>query len=132
MIEERQAVLEQSNDRYRKLVEILSAQDSRTIDLEAPDRARLRAFWSDRYGLALTAEGLRAPERGRAFQLWAIPKQGPPVRIESFRPDEDDRALIFASPAMASAGCLALAITEEDAAGAEQPAGDPIWRGALQ
>ncbi|MBI1357250.1 MAG: hypothetical protein GC160_23160 [Acidobacteria bacterium] len=132
VIEERQASLEQSNDRYRKLFDILSAQETRTIQLEAPDRARIRAFWNDQSGLALTAEGLRAPARGRAFQLWAIPKQGAPVSIEVFRPDEDDRALIFANPTIASAESQALAITEEDAAGAQQPTSDPIWMGSLQ
>jgi len=132
VIEQRQAALEQTNDRYRKLFEILSAPGTRAVSLEAADRADIRAFWNDQSGLALTAEGLAAPERGRAFQLWAIPKEGAPVSIDVFRPDADDKALIFAQPAIASAESQALAITEEDAAGAEQPTSNPIWVGPLQ
>jgi anti-sigma-K factor RskA len=102
------------------------------VSLEAADRADIRAFWNDQSGLALTAEGLKAPERGRAFQLWAIPTEGAPVSIDVFRPDEDDRALIFAQPTIASAQSQALAITEEDADGAEQPTSNPIWVGPLR
>ena len=132
VIEQRQAALEQTNDRYRRLFEILAAPGTRSISLEAADRADIRAFWNDQTGLALTAEGLTAPERGRAYQLWAIPNEGAPVSIEVFRPDADDRALIFAEPTIASAESQALAITEEEAAGAEQPTSDPIWVGPLR
>lgn len=132
VIEERQAALEQTNDRYKKLFEILAAPGTRSIELEAAGRAEIRAFWNDQSGLALTAEGLKAPERGRAFQLWAIPKEGVPVSVELFRPDENDRALIFAQPTISSAESQALAITEEAAEGAEQPTSDPIWMGGLR
>lgn len=132
VIEQRQAALEQTNDRYRKLFDILAAPGTRSVSLEAADRADIRAFWNDQSGLALTAEGLAAPERGRAFQLWAIPKEGAPVSIDIFRPLADETALIFAEPAIASAEAQALAITEEDAAGAEQPTSNPIWVGPLR
>jgi anti-sigma-K factor RskA len=132
VIEERQAALEQANDRYRKLFAILAAPGARTVWLESPDRPAIRVVWSDRMGLALATEGLAAPARGRAYQLWAIPDDGVPVSIEIFRPDADERALIFANPAIVSAECQALTITEEDAGGADQPASDPIWTGLLR
>lgn len=132
VIEQQQASLEQTNDRYQKLFEILAAPGTRSIELEAAGRAEIRAFWNDQTGLAVTAEGLEAPERGRAFQLWAIPNEGAPVSVEIFRPDENDRALIFAQPTISSAESQALAITEEAAEGAEQPTSDPIWMGGLR
>ncbi len=132
VIEQQQASLDQTNDRYKKRFEILAAPGTRSIELEAAGRAQIRAFWNDRTGLALTAEGLKAPDRGRAFQLWAIPTEGAPVSIEIFRPDENDRALIFAQPTISSAESQALAITEEAAQGAEQPTSNPIWMGGLR
>ena len=125
----RQEDVTAQNVRYRRILDILAAPDTFSVQLDAADNARIHAYWNDRQGLVVAGRNIPQPEPGRELQLWVVPRSGAPESVEIFRPDEDGNALILASPDTSIAEADALAITDEPAGGSPAPTTTPIWAG---
>jgi anti-sigma-K factor RskA len=118
-------------ERYRQILAVLSAPDTRAVSLSASNNPRINAYWNDQHGLVLAGDNVPQPAPDRTLQLWVIPKQGAPVSVGLFRPNEQGRAVLIASPSLPLQEASLLAITDEPAPGVEQPTTQPIWVGNL-
>lgn len=76
----------------------------------------------------LSIEGLKPSTRGKVYQLWFMPDQGPPVNGGTFLAKPDER-VEMSSEAM-PAGTRSAIITLEEAGGARLPTGPEVLRGA--
>jgi len=76
----------------------------------------------------LSIEGLKPSSRGKVYQLWFMPDQGPPVNGGTFLAKPDER-VEMSSEAM-PAGTRSAVITLEEAGGARHPTGPEVLRGA--
>ncbi|HEX3531027.1 MAG TPA: anti-sigma factor [Thermoanaerobaculia bacterium] len=76
----------------------------------------------------LSIEGLKPSTRGKVYQLWFMPDQGPPVNGGTFLAKPDER-VEMSSEAM-PAGTRSAVITLEEAGGARLPTGPEVLRGA--
>lgn len=76
----------------------------------------------------LSIEGLKPSLRGKVYQLWFVPAQGPPVNGGTFLAKPDER-VEMSSEAM-PAGTHSAMITLEEAGGARLPTGPEVLRGA--
>lgn len=76
----------------------------------------------------LSIEGLKPSLRGKVYQLWFVPEQGPPVNGGTFLAKSDER-VEMSSEAM-PAGTRSAMITLEEAGGARLPSGPEVLRGA--
>jgi hypothetical protein len=76
----------------------------------------------------LSIEGLKPSLRGKVYQLWFVPEQGPPVNGGTFLAKPDER-VEMTSEAM-PAGTRSAMITLEEAGGARLPTGPEVLRGA--
>ncbi|HEY2740331.1 MAG TPA: anti-sigma factor, partial [Thermoanaerobaculia bacterium] len=76
----------------------------------------------------LSIEGLKPSSRGKVYQLWFMPEQGPPVNGGTFLAKPDER-VEMTSEAM-PAGTRSAIITLEEAGGARLPTGPEVLRGA--
>ncbi|MEZ5362969.1 MAG: anti-sigma factor [Bryobacterales bacterium] len=125
----RQEDVAAQNERYRRILDILAAPDTFSVELNAADNARIQAYWNDRQGLVVAGRNIPQPSPGRELQLWVVPRSGAPESVEVFRPDEDGNALILAQPRTTVAEADALAITDEPEGGSAAPTTTPIWAG---
>jgi anti-sigma-K factor RskA len=119
---------------YRRAVTILSAKDTRELNLKAsgrPDLPEVHAYWSGQQGLVLSAQKVPGPASDRAFQLWVVPKKGSPISAGIFRPDAQGGVLVVAIPEAEIGAAAALAITDEPSSGSPQPTTKPIWVGPI-
>ncbi len=103
-----------------------------TLDATAPTGPGMQVFWNVREGKAVVnAYGLAQVAPDRAYMLWMI-RDGKPVPVKLFTPDESGRALVadVAVP-NTTTGVTLLAVTEESAQGAEAPTMTPFLAGAV-
>ncbi len=125
-------LIHKENSEYRKVLEVLSAAETRAVSLEASENASVHVYWHEDKGLVLAGERLPIPPDNRTFQLWVIPKGGAaPVSVNVFNPEPDGSALIVGESPMPIEDAEALAITEEPPGGAPQPTTTPIWVGPV-
>ncbi len=119
--------------RYEKVLAIVSAPGTIQVSLDPakPAAPRVRAHWNEKSGLVLTALQFPAPEAGRTFQLWLVPKKGNPISAGIFSPDARGDVFHFVATSARVAATAALAISVEPAGGSPQPTSTPIWVGAL-
>lgn len=103
-----------------------------TLDATAPTGPGMQVFWNVRDGRAvMNAYGLAQVPSNRAYMLWMI-RDGTPVPLKLFTPDESGRALVAdVEVPNSTTGITLLAVTEEDAAGATAPTMTPFIAGAV-
>jgi anti-sigma-K factor RskA len=118
---------------YVMATEIVIAKDARPVKLmpQKPAMPMFHAVWSQKMGLLVMANNVPQLPPTMTFQLWAMPKQGKPLSLGMFRPDESGQAMMVMSPATNMSEVAALAISEEPAGGSSQPTSAPVWVGPL-
>jgi anti-sigma-K factor RskA len=108
-------------------IALLSAADLQRVDLatSAPAAPSGRAFVSRSRGLLVSTSNLPALAPGRAYQLWLVVPNRPPIGAGLFTLAANGSGVIVAPAALsadvASSATLTLAITNEPAAGSPAP-----------
>ena len=92
----------------------------------------MQLFWSVRDGKAVVnAYGLAPVAPDRAYMLWMI-RDGTPVPLKLFTPDDDGRAIVASVDLpTTTSGVTMLAVTEESSAGAAAPTTTPLLMGEV-
>ena len=134
VLENSQAVLatrDETIDRQRELLDTLLAPNVSTASLVsvAPAAPRLQLFWNrDTDLLVVAAFNLPPAAPGRAYQLWGIQGDDPPVSLGLFDTGANDSTVTVSAPS--SVPFDLAAVTEEPASGSQQPTSDPFLVGA--
>ncbi len=102
------------------------------LNTTAPTGPGMQVFWNVRDGKAVVnAFGLAQVSKDRAYMLWMI-RDGTPVPLKLFTPDESGRALVANIEVPTSTtGITLLAVTEENASGATAPTMTPFIAGSV-
>jgi anti-sigma-K factor RskA len=127
------AAIESEREHYQMAMEILSAQDTKTLEL-MPKKAAMpavQAYWSPKMGLLVMSANMPQMASNMTLQLWMVPKKGQPMSVGIFRPDGEGHVMLVAAPGEPIAEIAALAISEEPAGGSPQPTSAPVWVGPL-
>jgi hypothetical protein len=127
------AAIESEREHYEMAMEILSAQDTKTLEL-MPKKAAMppvQAYWSAKMGLLVMSANMPQMSSNMTLQLWMVPKKGEPMSVGIFRPDGQGHVMMVAAPGEPIAEIAALAISEEPAGGSAQPTSAPVWVGPL-
>lgn len=131
-------------EKMRRIQTVLSDSTTREVQLHPlsnPSRFPvMRAYWNPKHGIVLAGEEIPRPSRGRVYQLWIVPGKNGPFIAAVFQPAADGTLLeAFALETAAEPDLLStlrnaeeLFVTEEEAGGAPQPTGDPIWAGRIR
>jgi hypothetical protein len=92
----------------------------------------MQLFWSVRDGKAVVnAYGLAPVARDRAYMLWMI-RDGTPVPLTLFTPDDDGRAIVASVELpTTTSGITLLVVTDESSAGANAPTTPPLLMGEV-
>ena len=117
-------------DRQQALLDTLLAPNLSTASLvsAAPAAPRLQLFWNrDTDLLVVAAFNLPPASPGRAYQLWGIQGEAPPVSLGLFDASTTDAAVTVTAPSPVSFDLAA--VTEEPASGSPQPTSDPFLVG---
>lgn len=130
LLAQRDELLE-TRDQFDRILEILSAPETRAVSLDGDLRPRVHAYWNESLGLVLAGADLPVPADDRTLQLWIVPKEGAPVSVDVFRPDPQGAALLVAQAATPITEAAALAISDEPAGGSPQPTTTPVWVGPV-
>jgi len=127
------AAIESEREHYQMAMEILSAQDTKALEL-MPKKAAMppvQAYWSPKMGLLVMSANMPQMASNMTLQLWMVPKKGQPMSVGIFRPDGEGHVMLVAAPGEPIAEIAALAISEEPAGGSPQPTSAPVWVGPL-
>lgn len=127
------AAIESEREHYQMAMEILSAQDTKALEL-MPKKAAMppvQAYWSPKMGLLVMSANMPQMASNMTLQLWMVPKKGQPMSVGIFRPDGEGHVMLVAAPGEPIAEIAALAISEEPAGGSAQPTSAPVWVGPL-
>lgn len=123
------------SDKERTLTTLLAGRGNVllvNLDASVPTGPGMQVFWNVREGKAVVnAYGLAQVATDRAYMLWMI-RDGQPVPVKLFTPDETGRALVVDVPLPnTTTGITLLAVTEESAQGAEAPTMTPFLAGTV-
>jgi len=128
-----QAAIESEREHYEMAMQILSAQDTKALQL-MPKKAAMppvQAYWSPKMGLLVMSAGMPQMPSTMTLQLWMVPKKGSPMSVGIFRPDPAGHVMMVAATGEPITEIAALAISEEPAGGSAQPTSAPVWVGPL-
>jgi Anti-sigma-K factor rskA len=113
-------------DRSHRIDEIFNAGDALRIDI-LPVNHKIatpegKAIYSrERSGLIFVASNLNPLPPQKAYELWLIPTQGPPIPAGVFKPDARGGAMVVNPPLPARVEAKAFAITIEPERGSTTP-----------
>jgi anti-sigma-K factor RskA len=129
----RQAAIESEREHYEMAMQILSAQDTKALQLTSKKAAMppVQAYWSPKMGLLVMSAGMPQMPSSMTLQLWMVPKKGAPMSVGIFRPDAAGHVMLVAATQAPITEIAALAISEEPAGGSAQPTSAPVWVGPL-
>jgi anti-sigma-K factor RskA len=128
------AAKEAQVEEAREIVSTLTAKDAQRVTLVAaktPPQPHGKAIYVREGGrLIFIASDFPQLPPQRAYELWLIPKAGPPVPAGVFKPDAHGSATIVHPPLPAGTEAKAFAITVEPDSGSPAPTSTPIMLGA--
>lgn len=129
----RQAAIESEREHYEMAMQILSAQDTKALQLTSKKAAMppMQAYWSPKMGMLVMSAGMPQMPSNVTLQLWMVPKKGAPMSVGIFRPDAAGHVMMVAATQAPMTEIAALAISEEPAGGSLQPTSAPVWVGPL-
>jgi len=100
---------------------------------EKQPKPKGRVFCNPSMGVLLIASNLPMAPAGKAYEMWVIPKGGKaPVSAGMFQARSDGTAMHTEMISMDMSNTAAVAVTLEDAAGANAPTTTPVIVAALQ
>jgi Anti-sigma-K factor rskA, C-terminal len=91
-----------------------------------PSPPRGKVFLNPAQGVLLIASNLPQAPLGKLYEMWVIPKGGRPVAAGLFQSQPDGSAMHVRRGAVDVASTNAVAVTVENAAGADQPTSQPL------
>jgi anti-sigma-K factor RskA len=123
---QKQAVDQQAElQRARDIVSTLTATDAMRVTLvaaKAPPQPQGRAIYDQgRSSLIFLASNMPSLPDKKAYELWLIPVQGPPIPAGVFKPDAHGSATVVNPPVPKDVQAKAFAITVENEEGATAP-----------
>jgi hypothetical protein len=83
-------------------------------------------------GVLLVASNLPPAPAGKTYEMWIIPKGAKPARAGEFQSESDGTAMHIQRGNVDAASLGAVAVTLENAGGADQPTSQPLIVAALQ
>jgi hypothetical protein len=119
----------------QQVLEVLTAPSAQRVTLtegKAPVQPTARAtYLPERGGLILVATNLKPLPEGKTYELWVIPANGKaPVPAGLFHPDAAGTATLVLPPLSSGIAAKALAVTIENASGADSPTMPIVLSGA--
>jgi len=107
------------------------AQVVTVVAMKAQPQPQGKAFYlRSRGNLVFLATNMPPLPANKAYELWLIPMQGPPMAAGMFKPDAHGRATVINPPLQPGAEAKAFAITVENEAGATTPTMPIVMMGA--
>ena len=92
----------------------------------------IQLFLNRQKGVAIIhASNLQPAARGRAYQLWFIPRSGAPIPSVVFNSEPDGHALVQQVEVPANLDLAAAAVTDEPDTGSSAPTTTPLLVGAI-
>ena len=91
-----------------------------------PSPPRGKVFLNPTQGVLLIASNLPQAPLGKLYEMWVIPKGGRPVAAGMFQSQTDGSAMHVRRGAVNVASTNAVAVTVENATGADQPTSQPL------
>ncbi len=118
---------------YRDALKFLQAPETREVTFGAgkPEPPRGKVFVHPTEGVLLVASNLPVPPKGKAYEMWIIPKGGKPEPAGLFTSASDGTAVHRFDKPVSIAATGAVAVTLEDAAGVAAPTSQPLIVAAL-
>lgn len=125
--------LETERAHYVMATEILMAQDAKPVKMmpQKPDMPMFHAVCSQKMGVLVMAHNVPQLPSTMTLQLWAVSKQGKPMSLGMFRPDQSGEAMMVMPSSADMSQIAALAISEEPSGGSLEPTSAPVWVGPL-
>jgi len=121
-------------ERAREVVSTLTSTEAVRVTLVAaktPPQAQGRAIYvRDRSSLVFIASNMPALPAQKAYELWLIPTNGPPIPAGVFKPDSHGSATVIQPPLPQRVEAKAFAITIEPEQGSAVPTMPIVMTGA--
>ena len=113
----------------RMVSSVMLSPDSMPLKLMPKDKAMpmVHAYLHPHMGVAITADQMPSVPPARTLQLWFMPKEGKPMSVAIFRPDDSGQIALVAPVHMPMNEIAALEVTDEPAGGSPQPTSSPAW-----
>ncbi len=108
----------------RRVLEIVNSPETRAVTFGAGPRGNI--YVHPKAGVLLIASNLPKLEPGKTFEMWVIPKSGPPKPAGLFRPDANGNARHLVTGAVDLSTTGALAVSVEPETGSSVPTTQPI------
>jgi len=113
---------------------ILNGPDTTSVSFgpgqNAPPKGRV--FMNPSKGVLLIASNLPPAPQGKRYEMWVIPKGGKPVPAGLFQSESDGSAMHIQLGSVDLTATQAVAVTMEDAAGAQVPTPPILFVASLQ
>jgi len=98
---------------------------------ENTPKPRGRVFVNPKQGVLLLASNLTPAPSGKIYEMWIIPKSGPPAPAGLFQSQGDGTAMYLRKGTVDIATAGAIAVTLEPEAGSQAPTSTPLIVAAL-
>jgi len=112
---------------------ILNGPDTRSIPFSGgPNSPSAGRVFVNPQGVVLFASNLRPAPKGKAYEMWVLPKHGKPVPAGVFQSKEDGTARHVQRGSVDLSATAGVAVTLEDEAGAQEPTMPILIQAGLQ
>ncbi len=127
------ADLEKVRVHVQKLVNVLAAPETITVNLASPDTAVGASGvvkYDRRTGVVVYTAQLPALPADKIYQMWLVPASGAPISAGIFLPGAVGGTHVWSAEVSGDTGPRAFAVTVEPAGGLPQPSGPKMLLGA--
>jgi hypothetical protein len=127
--QQRSQALGSEQQQYLPALRIVAAPDTQALALASKNSTwpPITVYWNLKMGMVVAAEKLPAIPANRTLQFWILPREGRPLGITTFRPDENGRVFLAVQPNDAMRTAEALIVNEEPSGGSPQPTSPSEW-----